>query len=116
MTSAYRFVEFDPLTRQWMEVPGDELYRLRDLPEGIEFELYIDDKRIKLESDPRKFEDPNSTSMTAATQTYVPHLYIFASGEASAFELRLLRPQTRKEIIMRGDILGEIKFGEDDEI
>ena len=43
MTSAYRFVEFDPLTRQWMEVPDDELYRLRELPEGIEFELYIDD-------------------------------------------------------------------------
>ena len=48
MTSAYRFVEFDPLTRQWMEVPGDELYRLRELPEGIEFELYIDDKRIQI--------------------------------------------------------------------
>jgi general secretion pathway protein H len=24
MTSAYRFVEFDPLTRQWMDVPDDE--------------------------------------------------------------------------------------------
>jgi general secretion pathway protein H len=116
MTSAYRFVEFDPLTRQWMDVPDDELYRLRDLPEGIEFELYIDDKRIQLNSDPQKFEDPDSTSMTATTQVFVPHLFIFASGEGTAFELRLLRPQTRKEIIMRGDILGEIKFGEDDEI
>ena len=28
MQSAYRFVEFDPLTRQWMEVPFDDLYRL----------------------------------------------------------------------------------------
>jgi hypothetical protein len=54
--------------------------------------------------------------MTATTQVFVPHLFIFASGEGTAFELRLLRPQTRKEIIMRGDILGEIKFGEDDEI
>ncbi len=116
MTSAYRFVEFDPLTRQWMEVPNDELYRLRELPEGIEFELYIDDKRIQLKNDPQKFKDPMSSNLTAATQTYVPHLFIFASGEASAFELRLQRPLTRKEIIMRGDILGEIKFGEDDEI
>lgn len=116
MTSAYRFVEFDPLTRQWMEVPNDELYRLRELPEGIEFELYIDDKRIQLNSDPKKFKDPNGMNLTAATQTFVPHLYIFASGEASAFELRLHRPLTRKEIIMRGDILGEIEFGEDDEI
>jgi hypothetical protein len=54
--------------------------------------------------------------MTAATQTFVPHLFIFASGESSAFELRLQRPMTRKEVIMRGDILGEIEFGEDDEI
>jgi general secretion pathway protein H len=116
MTSAYRFVEFDPLTRQWMDVPGDDLYRLRELPEGIEFELYIDDRRVQLNNDPQKIKDPNNTNATAGVATYVPHLYIFASGEASAFELRLNRPMTRKELIMRGDILGEIEFGEDDEI
>lgn len=116
MTAAYRFVEFDPLTRQWMDVPGDELYRLRKLPDGIEFELYIDDKRIQLRNDPREITDPDNTNLTTTTETYVPHLYIFASGEASAFELRLHRPQTRKELVMRGDFLGEIEFGEDDEI
>ena len=30
-TSAYRFVEFDPLARQWSEVPYDDLYRLRSV-------------------------------------------------------------------------------------
>lgn len=116
MTSAYRFVEFDPLTRQWMEVPFDELYRLRSLPEGIEFELYVDDARVQLDMDPQKITDPDDTNTTVGTKVYAPHLFIFASGEASAFELRLIRPQTRNELIMRGDILGEIEFGEDDEI
>jgi general secretion pathway protein H len=116
MTSAYRFVEYDPLGRQWVDVPGDDLYRLRELPEGIEFELYIDDKRVELVNDPQKLVDPNDQTLSAATQTYVPHLFVFASGEASAFEIRLRRPQTQTELIMRGDILGEIEFGEDDEI
>jgi len=116
MTSSYRFVEYDALSRQWMEVPYDELYRLRQLPDGVEFELYIDDKRVLIEDDPQKITDPDDTISADATRFYVPHLYIFASGEASAFEIRLHRPQTRNELTMRGDILGEIEFGEDDEI
>jgi len=116
MTSAYRFVEFDPLSRQWMEVPDDELYRLRSLPEGIEFELFIDDARVELDFDPQKLEDPDDEDSQTSAKAYAPHLYIFASGEASAFELRLIRLHSRNELIMRGDILGEIKFGDDDEI
>ena len=41
MRTSYRFVEFDPLTRQWAQVPFDDLYRLRFLPEGVEFALYL---------------------------------------------------------------------------
>jgi len=116
MTTAYRFVEYDPLSRQWMDVPGDEFYRLRELPEGVEFELYIDEKRVELSNDPQKLVDPNSQTLSTATRTYVPHLFVFASGESSAYEIRLRRPQTQTQLIMRGDILGEIEFGEDDEI
>jgi general secretion pathway protein H len=114
--SAYRFVEFDPLTRQWMEVPGDDLYRLRDLPEGLEFELYIDEKRVTLVTDPQQIDDPDRKMLNAGVQTYLPHLFVFASGEASAYEIRIRRPQTNNELIMRGNILGEIEFGEDDEM
>ncbi len=117
MTSAYRFVEFDALTRQWMEVPFDELYRLRDLPDGVEFELYIDDKRVQLSDEPQAVTDiENTDASTGDEAAYVPHLYIFGSGEASAFELRIIRPLSRNEVVMRGDILGEVTFGEDDEI
>ena len=116
MTSSYRFVEFDPLTRQWAEVPGDELYRLRFLPEGIEFSLYIDDKQISLEEDPQQIDDPSKPMSSSGIEHYLPHLFVFASGESSVYEIRLRRPQTDGELIMRGDMLGQIRFGEEDEI
>lgn len=115
MTSSYRFVEFDPFTRQWSEVPADDLYRLRQLPEGVEFELYIDDKRVELKNDPQEIASPDDLAPAPAAANFAPHLFLFASGEASAFELRLVRPQTRNELVMRGDILGDITFGEDDD-
>jgi len=116
MMSAYRFVEFDPLTRQWMEIPGDELYRLRILPEGLEFELFIDEKRVTLDPDPQQIDDPDNKMLNAGAQAYLPHLFVFASGESSAYEIRVRRPQTNSELVMRGNILGDIEFGEDDEI
>lgn len=116
MISSYRFVEFDPLTRQWLDIPFDELYRQRELPEGLEFELYIDDKRVQLIHEPQKLDESDGKTLSAGARTYVPHLFVFASGESSAYEIRLVRPQTRQELVMRGDILGEIVFGEDDEI
>jgi len=116
MTSSYRFVEFDPLTRQWADVPGDELLRLRYLPEGLEFELFIDEKRIDLLADPKRLDDPGEPPNRNSIEPYMPHLFVFASGEATVFELQLWRPQTDMRLVIRGDILGELKFGEDDEI
>ena len=116
MTSSYRFVEFDPLTRTWLEVPGDELYRLRSLPEGVEFELYIDDKRIRLEEDPKELEDPEETTRASGAKPYIPHLFVFASGESTVYEIRIRRHVTDMELVMRGDLLGAIRFGEDDAI
>lgn len=116
MTSSYRFVEFDPLTRQWAEVIDDELYRLRYLPEGVEFELYIDEKRIRLEEDPKTLDDPSKSKPTAGAKPYIPHLFVFASGESTVYEIRLRRGLTDLELVMRGDVLGQIRFGEEDEI
>jgi general secretion pathway protein H len=115
MTSAYRFVEFDPLTRQWTEIPFDELYRLRTLPEGLEFVLYIDDKLIELESNPRQLDDPDKDMARSSARPYVPHLFIFASGESTVFEIHVWRPATDGRLVMRGDVLGQIEFGEEDD-
>jgi general secretion pathway protein H len=58
MTSTYRFVEFDPYAYEWSEILGDEVFRMRNLPDGMEFELYVEDKRVVLDNDPQQFEDP----------------------------------------------------------
>jgi general secretion pathway protein H len=114
MQAAYRFVEFDPLTRQWTDVIGDDLYRLRELPEGLEFDLLIDGKRIELELEPKRLDDPDRP-LAASTQPYAPHLFVFASGESTVFELLLWRPATDRRLVLRGDVLGELTFGEDDD-
>lgn len=113
MTSSYRFVEFDPLTRQWAEVPFDDLYRLRRLPEGLEFELFIDERRVELENDPERLADPDDRP-SGKTDPYVPHLFIFASGESTVFELHIVRPSADRRFILRGDVLGELEFGADE--
>ena len=114
MQSSYRFVEFDPLTRQWVEPPFDDLYELRELPEGIEFELFIDDKRIDLQRQPRRLEDPDKDMLSTA-QTFEPHLFVFASGEATVFEIHFWRRQTDYRAILRGDVLGNLELGAADE-
>ena len=113
-TSAYRFVEFDPLARRWAEVPYDDMYRLRNLPEGLEFELFIDDKRVQLDNDPKKIDDPDENQLSAGVQVYVPHLFVFASGQSTAFELRMWRPQTDAELVLVGDVLGQVWYAEDE--
>ncbi|MBT8087396.1 MAG: type II secretion system minor pseudopilin GspH [Gammaproteobacteria bacterium] len=112
--TGYRFVEFDPYTTRWSEIQYDDLLRLRELPEGMEFELYVEDKRVILATDPTLFEEPDDDEMPMAVDEYLPHLYLSASGDSTAFELRLNRTANNQELLMRGDILGNIEFGEDE--
>ena len=115
MNSTYRFVEFDPFTAQWSEVLGDDLLRLRELPEGMEFELYIEDKRVVLQRDPQQFEDPDETTMSLNTETYAPHIFVFSSGESTAYEIFLRRPMNDQQLAMRGNVLGEIELLDEEE-
>ena len=115
MQTSYRFVEYDPLARQWVEPPFDELYELRELPEGVEVALFIDDKRIDLLREPQRLEDPDK-KMTSRAQTFEPHLFVFASGEGTVFEMHFWRPQTDYRAILRGDVLGNLELGAADEM
>lgn len=110
MTTAYRFVEFDPFSSQWSEILGDDLFRMRELPDGMEFELYVEDKRVVLENDPQEFADPDEQNMSVTAEKYAPHIFVFSSGELTAYEIRLRRPQNNQELAIRGDILGQIEF------
>ncbi len=114
MQTSYRFVEFDPFTFQWSEVPFDDLFRLRELPEEMEFDLFIEGQRISLELDPRQFSDPEEDDSPTGFMDYEPHVFVFSSGEATPFELRIRRDISDQEVVMRGDIFGDIEFGEEE--
>jgi general secretion pathway protein H len=110
MTAGYRFVEYDALTGRWAEVPGDDTLRLRALPETLEFELFIEDKRIKLDNDPATFEDPEENSTLSANYSYAPHLLVYSSGDTTPFELHVYRDLDDLRVVLRGDALGAIEI------
>lgn len=109
MTAGYRFVEYDALTGQWADVPYDETLRLRALPEEVEFELFLEDKRIQLEHDPATFDDPEETSARSASDIYSPHLLVYSSGDATPFELHIWRRFDDTRVVLRGDALGTVE-------
>ena len=71
----------------WVPVENDRIFRSRSLPDGIEFNLYLEGIKVNL-----KNEDPDS-----------PQVFITSDGEISPFKL---------EITDRYDLLYEITFNE----
>ncbi len=110
LQGGYRFVEFDPFEARWTDVVGDDLFRLRQLPEGMEFDLYVDDRRVILPLDAAALEEPDDDEPDSDND-YSPHLYLSSSGSGTPFEIRIRRRAYDQEVIVRGDILGNIEFG-----
>lgn len=114
MADAYRFVEYDPLVNQWGELIGDDTLRLRQLPEDIEFDLFLEGQRVLLDPEPASFEDPQDTANRDLAETYAPHIFVFSSGDMTPFELHILRLTDRQSVVLQSDLLGEIKFADDE--
>ncbi len=115
LSAGYRFVEYDAETGLWADILGDDTLRLRQLPADNELELYLEGKRILLDDDPAPFDDPEKTSRGASQNVYSPHLMVFSSGDATPYELHLVRRQDDRRIILRGNALGAIEFIDSDE-
>lgn len=108
MQNGYRFVEFDPLTRQWTEIIGDDTLRLREMPEELELELFIEDRRVILKSDPASMaaEDEDRRGI----EQYAPHVLIFSSGDLSPFEIHFVRRVDDNLLVVRGDFAGTVEI------
>jgi general secretion pathway protein H len=115
MTDAYRFVEYDPLLNVWGELIGDETLRQRQLPEGYEFDLFVEGQRVLLDLDPASFEDPEDTANRDLTENYAPHVLIFSSGDMTPFELHILWPDQDQNVVLEANLLGDIEFAGDEE-
>lgn len=110
--NGYRFVEYDPLIGAWAEIIGDDTLRLRELPENSEFDLYIEGQQVLLDLEPAQFGDPDDNDRDIVP--YAPHVLIFSSGDMTPFELHILRPDRRESIVLEGDLLGEVKFADEE--
>ena len=108
MASGYRFVEFDPLLNQWYEMIGDDFLRPRQIEDGMEFELFIEDHRVLL--DAQAAESDRDEDESNLTDDYIPHILILSSGDVSPFELRLSRSSDRASLTLTMSLAGELEI------
>lgn len=115
MNDSYRFVEYDPFVNQWAELADDDMMRLRELPDDVEFVLTLEGQRVLLDNDPARFEDPEDDSNRDLTETYSPHVFIFSSGDMTPFDLTIAHRFSDQEVALKSDLTGavEIVTGED---
>ena len=113
--TGYRFVEFDAFSNSWLEVPGEDLLRLRAFPEDVELDLFIEDKKITLDDEPAELASEDDEDPSPAARNYAPHVMIFSSGDMTPFELHINRRTDDQIVAMQADILGNLKFLTDEE-
>ena len=115
MAGSYRFVEYDPLLNLWGELIGDDTLRMRQLPDDVEFDLFLEGQRVLLDLEPADFAEPEENADRVLSERYAPHILIFSSGDVTPFELHILRPLDELSVVLQGDLLGDIKFAGDEE-
>lgn len=108
MRSSYRFVEFDPLQRRWADAPADDIFRARQLPENVEFDLRLEEKSVQLKLDAVDLSESEKDRERDSRKDYAPHVLIFSSGDTTPFQLRLIDTQHDHMVILAGDITGKI--------
>ena len=109
MLGAYRFVELDPLTGQWSEIVGDDTLRMRELPEELEIELYIEDRGVLLKPQPERTER-DEDELSRGIERYAPHVLIYSSGDVTPFELHIVRDADDSMVAIRADLTGALEF------
>ena len=91
--SEYEYMRFDQRRNQWVPLLDDDLYRPRELPEGLEFRLWLEGREIVLRPSlpNREKEDDN--------KKWPPQVMVLSSGDVMPFELRIERD--RQEALWR---------------
>ena len=115
MRTGYRFVEFDPLLAQWNQVVGDDMLRMRTLGEEMEFELFLEDRRVSLDEAPADTSVAEDPAERDLSEDYQPHLMIMSSGEITPFELRIIRDVDRRSVLVTMSPAGELEIQSDDQ-
>ena len=62
-----------------------------------------------LDPEPARFEPPEDNTVASSFENYAPHILVYSSGDMTAFEVG-----QRVEEYVESNLLGDIKFVEDD--
>ncbi|MEM9403596.1 MAG: type II secretion system minor pseudopilin GspH [Pseudomonadota bacterium] len=114
LQQGYRFVELDPLTRQWVEILGDDLLRLRALPENLELELYIEGQIIELDAEALALINEEDDDDNSNLDPFQPHVFIFSSGELTPFELHFRELYNDNRVMLQADLFGNLSILEEE--
>ncbi|HEX2138291.1 MAG TPA: type II secretion system minor pseudopilin GspH [Woeseiaceae bacterium] len=124
LQGGYRFVEHDPLSREWFEIADDELLRPRRLADGLDLQLFLEDRRIELkaqaadigdgEADEDEDEDGNDNAGNDE-EDYAPHVLILSSGDVTPFDLTITRASDQAEVVLATSETGELEIETDDQ-
>ena len=115
MLTGYRWLEHDLYLNQWFEVTDDEIMRSRQLDEGTEFELYIEEHRVLLKEEEMNTENDEDEIGRDLTEDYLPHVLVLSSGDISPFELRLVRFSDRAEVTLTMSLAGVLEIGNNEQ-
>ena len=113
MLHGYRFVEHDPLIDQWFEVVNDDYLAQKDLGDGMELELILEEHRMLLHAEAQKTEPDEDGPKRDLTDDYLPHVLIMSSGDVTPFELRFVRVADRSQVILTMSAAGELEVEHD---
>ncbi len=110
----YRFVEFDPFTTQWNELIGDDTLRPRELSDGLEFELIIEDRRVQLSEIATAIQSDEDDEGRDQLDDYAPHALLLSSGDITPFNLTIVRLADDVSLQLRVLPNGEIRTGSEE--
>jgi len=124
--TGYRFMKYDELNKQWVDIPNDRLLRHRLLAEPLELDLYIEQLSVEIpestDDDPEPAEETGLTNEDDNTQTTTrapalnsidkqiikPQIFLLSSAELTPpFELRIRVPGSDIEEPLYGLPQGE---------
>jgi len=124
--TGYRFMKYDELNKQWVDIPNDRLLRHRLLAEPLELYLYIEQLSVEIpestDDDPEPAEETGLTNEDDNTQTTTrapalnsidkqiikPQIFLLSSAELTPpFELRIRVPGSDIEEPLYGLPQGE---------
>jgi general secretion pathway protein H len=99
--SSYEVQMFDGRTQRWLTVDDDPWFRAHQLPAGVVFALTLEGRRILLARENKDKPVPEEK---------LPQLVLYASGDATPYELRMSRPGTPQWIGLAGAPDGSIEL------